>query len=598
MADPIVPINPTTEQMTARTNASPAVSTTLAQDQATAANQGKPGYDVLGGKISPTTISGDQSTKIADNIQKTNDINSGIAQNQAPAKNATLSGGFQYYGDGVTPITAPSDAIQQQDADGRSWYTSGGKNYAIGPDTGLSPEQQQSQDIISRLQSQSDSYFARAMASVKDAYDSLIAQQKQVNTGAEASTNTALIASGSGRYDPVTAGGFNQAQMSYGLQKISDLTAKEMSALSELNKAQMDKNYELADKTLTQINKIRDDKQAAAKKLQDDIAQGEKDARTFAETQRMNTLQEKIHNDTLSYQEKQQEIAKAQLSETSRHNIEQELVARETALKGVYNRDADGTIYDTRTGKVVSDPQNSLPIGSITIGHSGSPVVDANTKTTSTGVPYVDGTNLTGAEATKAQLKAAQLGIPYLSKDGSNAINNIEAARNDFSLIGSLVTKLNPNDVLNNVTGGFWRAAVSTVHGLENKLQVGPGATDLGSYNTFKESSIKAIQALAAGGTGLRINQAEIQTMMDNIPSYNDTKGVAQAKLSKLNAMLTNNEKGLIGTKYYDAYNPEAAKKDVDTYEGASPEHKTQIDALLKTNPNLTDGQIMQLVQP
>lgn len=51
MADPTVPINPSADQLAARTAASPATSTTLAQDQAKASNQGKPGYDTLGNAI-------------------------------------------------------------------------------------------------------------------------------------------------------------------------------------------------------------------------------------------------------------------------------------------------------------------------------------------------------------------------------------------------------------------------------------------------------------------------------------------------------------------------------------------------------------------
>ncbi len=66
----------------------------------------------------------------------------------------------------------------------------------------------------------------------------------------------------------------------------------------------------------------------------------------------------------------------------------------------------------------------------------------------------------------------------------------------------------------------------------------------------------------------------------------------------KLNSLLTNNEKGLIGGKYFDTYVPEEATKDVNDYESVSPDHKAQVDNLLKQYPTLTDGQIMQLVQP
>lgn len=62
MVDTTVPINPTPEQLQNRANASSDTSTTLAQDSAKAANQGKAGYDVLGNPIPGYTAPSTGST--------------------------------------------------------------------------------------------------------------------------------------------------------------------------------------------------------------------------------------------------------------------------------------------------------------------------------------------------------------------------------------------------------------------------------------------------------------------------------------------------------------------------------------------------------
>lgn len=377
-------------------------------------------------------------------------------------------------------------------------------------------------------------------------------------------------------------------------KNIAAINVKLINAQADLTQALQDENYKYATQLYNDISEgIKDKTQEltdANKAVADATQQMHQDAKDNATLQ----LQALMDDHTISYQDKQNALANAQLDETTRHNMETELTAREVALKGTYNRDTDGTIYNTSTGEVVSGPNDSLPIGTVTPGNTGNPLVDANTKYTGSGVPYVDGSNLTGADASKAQLVAAKMGIPYMGKTGADALNNLDAARNDFKLISDYVNKLNPSISM----AGLWRLAVTTVHGAENVTQSGPGATDLSSFNVFKQSAIKAIQALASGGTGLRINQAEIETMLQSIPSYNDTKGVAQSKLLKLNSLLTNNEKSLIGGKYFDAYSPTEATKDVDKYEALLPQNKAQVEAILKANPTLTDGQIMQLVQP
>lgn len=260
----------------------PPASTTLQQDQAKALNQGKPGYDVLGNAVTtppattktPTTISGDMSSTISDNTQKTNDINTSITNN----KTAQFTGGLEQYNDG-TSISAPNDAVMQGDDNGNTWWTSGGKNYATGPDQGISPEVKQSQDLLQQIKTQTDASFAAQISAVQAQFNSLINQQKDVNSRQEASVSQTLLAGGTSRYAGINASGLNTAQISYGISQISDLVQKENSAVAALNAAQADKDYELADKQLTILAGIKKDKQTVLKDLNDKLLQANKDVK-------------------------------------------------------------------------------------------------------------------------------------------------------------------------------------------------------------------------------------------------------------------------------------------------------------------------------
>lgn len=305
---------------------SPVLTPFLQAQADTAANQGKPGYDVLGNSltgnalvadnqkrmiaagikdapgvdgappVTPTTISGDKSDQITKNTQKTNDINNDITQNKV----ATFTGGLEKYNDG-SPISAPSDAVSQTDENGNTWWTSGGKNYAVGPNQGLSPEQQEHKDTLDKLQAQSDSAFASQIAAVRQQYDMLIKQQGLINKGREAGTAQALLEGGSSRYAQISSDNTQANEVSQGISDIADLTSKEMSAIASLNSAQMTHNYELANKKLEEIDKIRTDKQKTMDDLQKNIQAGIKDARTKVET-RNNAIDDDIRTAILDAQ--------------------------------------------------------------------------------------------------------------------------------------------------------------------------------------------------------------------------------------------------------------------------------------------------------
>lgn len=115
-----------------------------------------------------------------------------------------------------------------------------------------------------------------------------------------------------------------------GSAKIGELNTKLLDAQSKLTQAFQDSDY----KTATALyNKIGDTIKARTTEINDinkAVADATKEMKQNAKDNATMQLNALIHDDTVSYQEKQQAIAKAQLDETTRHNKAVEL---ETRLK-------------------------------------------------------------------------------------------------------------------------------------------------------------------------------------------------------------------------------------------------------------------------
>jgi hypothetical protein len=70
----------------------------------------------------------------------------------------------------------------------------------------------------------------------------------------------------------------------------------------------------------------------------------------------------------------------------------------------------------------------------------------------------------------------------------------------------------------------------------------------ISSFPSFRTAAITSIQGIAALGKGLRINQAEIKTALDNdIPTATDTQEIAAGKLTNVRGMLDNVERAVLG---------------------------------------------------
>lgn len=236
---------------------------TLAQDQATAANQGKPGYDALGSPVQPakpvTAFSSDTASQYAsDNTQKLQTLrNTGLTLGQD---------GLARYSD-MSFASAPPDAIQGEDG---TWQ-SGGVRYAIGPSTTQDPELQKINDQITGMKTQFDATSRANIDNIKKQFDDLIAKQTDINTRSTASLDQSLLMAGSSRYAQESSNGQHTAIMSYGLGKIADLNTQEQTAVIQAQQAMDAGDMKLMDSALQIAQKARDAKQTAAKDLSEKL---------------------------------------------------------------------------------------------------------------------------------------------------------------------------------------------------------------------------------------------------------------------------------------------------------------------------------------
>lgn len=342
-----------------------------------------------------------------------------------------------------------------------------------------------------------------------------------------------------------------------GLQKINNLDAVASITIANLQQSFMDKDYAMINDNYNALQKTLESKQDAIASLQ---------KRT-----------DDLYTSTRDYNEKVKEFQQSQALEQAKFNL-----------------DLTENGYKYENGKIVIDT-SSAGDGTATPGHTGNTLLDSNTKITTSGVHYVDGTNLTGKDATNMQHLAAYFGIPYLGKDTADAQANIETAKTNISNIAdNLLSKL-PKNGLGRIFDFSGNGNTAIGNNLKAYFQTDG---DLASFNAYRSAAIQALRAMA-GSKGLRINQAEIQTSIDNdIPKITDSVATAKAKIAKVQSMLNSQEKGIYGSKVYDTYSAPAATSDLQAYYNASPDHAAQIDSILQTYPGLTDAQLLQIANP
>ncbi len=126
---------------------------------------------------------------------------------------------------------------------------------------------------------------------------------------------------------------------------------------------------------------------------------------------------------------------------------------------------------------------------------------------------------------------AAQVGIPYVQAADVNALKAITAVLQNLDSMEALADK--------NLYSGTSGHAIDTILGGVNRFLQTDWGNQLGLFDNYRDTAIKAVQALAGGaGSGLRINGAEIAANTQNLPQAGDSKENASLQIKQLRQLI------------------------------------------------------------
>lgn len=146
------------------------------------------------------------------------------------------------------------------------------------------------------------------------------------------------------------------------------------------------------------------------------------------------------------------------------------------------------------------------------------------------GGQYINANKVPAGQQQIIQNQATQAGIPYLTGDEANKMQNIQVTQANMQQLSQVSSQILGSGLYGRTIGAAWNNIASS-------LQLNPTVS---SFNAYRTLAVNSIQALAGGsGSGFRLNQAEINTAQSNLPTINDNLQTAQAKMQILNGFLT-----------------------------------------------------------
>lgn len=156
-------------------------------------------------------------------------------------------------------------------------------------------------------------------------------------------------------------------------------------------------------------------------------------------------------------------------------------------------------------------------------------ILSGSIATSPGGQQYVDETKLTPGREAASIMAAKSAGIPVLKAGDVEAVRSIDYVKQNIKGMEGVV-----NDILSTGLGGRTKGLI--LNPIKNFLQTD---TKISSFQGYRDTAIKIIQSLAGGaGSGLRLNQTEIDTATNNIPTIQDNLETAQNKIGLLNSFL------------------------------------------------------------
>ena len=164
--------------------------------------------------------------------------------------------------------------------------------------------------------------------------------------------------------------------------------------------------------------------------------------------------------------------------------------------------------------------------------------VGGDVRTTLSGKRYIDlGDYQTPTERAKAQASAKAIGVDVVPKEVGMSLQSADTAKQNITAMMAQIESKLPKD-----------AAGRIVAGPGNKLsQYFQTDADLAAFNSWRAGAIQAVQALVERGMGFRLNQAEINMIMQNdMPQVTDTLATARRRTQNVLTLLENKENSLL----------------------------------------------------
>lgn len=318
--------------------------TTLAQDQAKAANQGKPGYDVLGNPITPTPPPS-ASDQAAHDVANTPDNGFQFVYGPNGSRISVPVGQVPNGYSSTNPTVAPSTPILSSATMSTgtvvNQYNNGTYGF-IGPDgkyqgTANSQDFQDAQNASSlknnlvQLVNGTYPLTSTQQAQVdgmKAQFDILIQQQQVANANFTGGTTVAENLYGMG--NSLTGLGQIKGSIDAGIAKVADLNGKMVAAVAQMTQAFQDQNLKMLSAAYDIFNNTMKDRQAELDKMHAETTAAAQDARDYNNKVQQQQIQEA--NNTRQYNleiQKEQD----QLNQNKITNAREDALAKSTILK-------------------------------------------------------------------------------------------------------------------------------------------------------------------------------------------------------------------------------------------------------------------------
>ncbi len=362
---------------------------------------------------------------------------------------------------------------------------------------------------------------------MKNEFDNLINEQKQVNGQAYGTAQVGGYRTGAAEYDPTFQARTIGSIVSAGQQKVASLQIKEAAAISTLTEALKNGDIAAIKDAYAIRQKASDDTKAAIQKTIDE---------TSAKIKDMQIAQAKVAEDDRNY-----ELNLAKFQQTGDQN------AFDNAFK-IEQAKVDNAYKKAQTDKIYYDIRNAKNTGSSIVtttndlGKTVSIPIDVAPyyNVSNSGVEYIDASKLQGTAAEKSAILRQAQGAGY------KIITNTNTAA-DLVNIKDANAKLNTiSTIMSGIAQPNWLARTLGGYGYTKLAQFAESDPQKAAAGTLESVGLDILKAIS-GVQGFRGNQSAIQQVTNHLPKVTDTIDTINSKIDFIRQLITDREEAAVG---------------------------------------------------